>query len=338
MTQFLRALTPASRSMPRLSFSPASTRYPEAEAVQNTITHLSDRILVGQLNLRGFLSRHVLTRHGRVHVLDAKGRGALPPLLVLHGFSAAAHYYDGVMLRMRPYVRRIVAPDLLGHGLSEMPREGLSEEMLRDALLHAIDHVLDEPAIVFGNSMGGAAALKLALLRPEKVKGLFLVAPGGAFMTQAEIQELISRFHLDTHDQALAFVDRLFAKPHPMRQVLAWGTRGQFDRPGLRNILEQMTPAQLLTPEEMGAIRAPTQLIWGAADRVLDPSCLEFYRRYLPAHARVQVVDHYGHVPHMDYPEELHHRLLAFAKDVASGRARSAVRPNLSAISASVAP
>ena len=308
------------------------------DAVQNTITQLSSRFMVGQLNLRGFVSRHVLTKHGRVHVLDAKGRGSLPPLLVLHGFSAEASYYDGVMLRMRPYVRRIVAPDLLGHGLSEMPREGLSEERLRHALLHAVDHVLDEPAIVFGNSMGGAAALKLALLRPEKVKGLFLVAPGGAFMTQQEIKDLVSRFHLHTHDQALAFVDRLFAKPHPMRHVLAWGTRGQFDRPGLRNILEAMRPDDLLTPEQLGSIRAPTQVIWGAADRVLHPSSLEFYRRHLPTHARVQVIDHYGHVPHMDYPEELHHRLLAFVKDVASGRATSAGRPNSSAISASVAP
>lgn len=309
------------------------------DTVQNTITQLSDRLLVGQLNLRGFLSRHVLTKHGRVHVLDAKGRGSLPPLLVLHGFSAAAHYYDGVMLRMRPYVRRIVAPDLLGHGLSEMPRGGLSEEGMREALLHALDHVLDEPAIVFGNSMGGAAALKLAILRPEKVKGLFLVAPGGALMTQDEIRELVAKFDLRTHEDALAFVDRLFAKPHLMRQVLAWGTRGQFDRPGLRSLLDQMRPSDLLTPEELGAIQAPTQLIWGAADRVLHPSSLEFYRRHLPAHARLQVIEHYGHVPHMDYPEELHHRLLAFAKDVAAGRARhSAVRPDSPTIPASIAP
>lgn len=307
------------------------------------ITQLSDRFLVGQLNLRGYVSRHLLTEHGRVHVLDARGHGSLPPLLVLHGFSAAAHYYEGVMSRMRPYVRRIVAPDLLGHGLSEMPAGGLRHERMRDALLDVIDHVLDEPAIVFGNSMGGAAAFKLAAMRPEKIRGLFLAAPGGARLREDELGELRAKFRIRSHDQALAFVDALFAKPHPMRQVLAWGTKRQFERPGLRDVLERMTPEDLLDPEQLAAIPVPIHVVWGGADRVLHRTSLDFFQRHLPPHARVQVLDHFGHVPHMDTPEELHDRLLAFAKDVAAGRAPRplagpAGRPDSSVVSGSTAP
>lgn len=307
------------------------------------ITQLSDRFLVGQLNLRGYLSRHVLTAHGRVHVLDAKGRGSLPPLLVLHGFSAAAHYYDGVMNRMRPYVRRIVAPDLLGHGLSEMPAGGLRHQRMKDALLHTIDHVLDEPAIVFGNSMGGAAALELAIARPEKIRGLFLAAPGGARLRRDQLDHLRAKFAIRDHDHALEFVDSLFAKPHPMRQVLAWGTRRQFERPGLRDVLDHVTPEDLLDPARLARIPVPIQVLWGGADRVLDRSCLDFFRQHLPAHAKLHVVDHFGHVPHMDTPAELHERLLAFAKDVAASRAPqpaspSAARPDSAVVSRSIAP
>lgn len=305
------------------------------------ITQFSDRFLVGQLNLRGFESRRIATSAGRMHVLDARGRGTLPPLLVLHGFSAAGHYYDGVLTRMRPYARRVIAPDMLGHGLSEMPRDGLDHDRMRIALLEVVDRLVDEPVVVFGNSMGGAAALRLAVERPDKVRGLFLVAPGGAPMHADELRMFIDRFRLRSHEEALDFVDRLFSKPPFFRQMLAWGTRHQFARPGLRDLLERICPDDLLCPGDLAALTMPIHVVWGAADRVLHASHLDFYRQHLPAHAQLQVVEHYGHVPHMDYPEELHTRLLAFAKDVHAMRARGsapAERPEFAPVSASIAP
>lgn len=322
------------------------------------IMQFSDRFLVGQLQLRGFTSRQIPTSAGRVHVLEARGRGSLPPLLVLHGFSAAGHLYDGVLARMRPHARQLVAPDMLGHGLSEMPRGGLDYEQMRVALLETFDRVVHEPVFVFGNSMGGAAALKLAAERPDKVRGLFLVAPGGAPMTGTEFDEFVGRFRLRNHQEALDFVDRLFAKPHPMRHVLAWGTRQQFARPGLCELLERITASELLCPGELAMLTMPIHVIWGAADRVLQPSHLEFFRRNLPQHAQLQVVEHYGHTPHMDHADELHRRLLAFCRSVhaadiapcapagvamqlaadAADLAGSAERPNSTEVSASVAP
>ena len=322
------------------------------------IMQFSDRFLVGQLQLRGFSSRQIATSAGRMHVLEARGRGPLPPLLVLHGFSAAGHLYDGVLGRMRPHARHLVAPDMLGHGLSEMPGGGLDYERMRIALLETFDRVVHEPVFVFGNSMGGAAALKLAAERPDKVRGLFLVAPGGAPMSGTELDDFVDRFRLRNHQEALDFVDRLFAKPHPMRHVLAWGTRHQFARPGLRDLLERVTASELLCPRELAGLTMPIQLVWGAADRVLQPSHLEFFRRHLPQHAQVQVVEHYGHTPHMDHADELHRRLLAFCRTVHAAHAPSrtparvpmeiaaapielagsAERPNSSEVSASVAP
>lgn len=305
------------------------------------IAQFSDRFLVGQLNLRGFESRRIMTSMGRMHVLDARGRGPLPPLLVLHGFSAAGHLYEGVLTRMRPHVRRVIAPDMLGHGFSETPSTGLDHERMRVALLETFDRVVDEPTIVFGNSMGGAAALCLATERPEKVRALFLVAPGGAPMDGEELRTFINRFRLRSHEEALDFVDRLFHRPHPMRQVLAWGTRIQFSRPGLQGLLERMSPGELVRARDLASLTMPVHVLWGAADRVLHSSHLDFYQRHLPPHARIQVVEHFGHVPHIDHPEELYRRLLAFATDVETqplGTHGPAARPNFTSSPGVAAP
>ena len=284
---------------------------------------LSDHALRTALRLRGFESRHVRTGAGTVHLLDARGQGSLPPLLVLHGFSAASHHYDGVMLRMRPHVGRVLAPDLLGHGLSETPSGGLDPTGIGAALVEALGRVLGKPAIVFGNSLGGAAALRLAIARPDLVAGLFLVAPGGAPMPPEELAAFVHGFRLESHDQALDSVDRLFHRPHPFRHVLAWGTRHKLDRPELRELLGRARPDDLLRPAELAALPMPVEVVWGGADRILRGSHLEFFRQHLPAHARVEVVPHFGHAPHMDHPAELHRRLLAFAR-----RATPAERPN----------
>jgi pimeloyl-ACP methyl ester carboxylesterase len=305
------------------------------------ITRFSDRFLVGQLNVRGFESRRIATSMGLTHVLDARGRGNLPPLLVLHGFSAAGYLYEGVLTRMRPHVRRVIAPDMLGHGFSAMPQAGLDHQSLRAALLETVDRIVDEPVVVFGNSMGGAAALCLAIERPEKVRALFLVAPGGAPMEGDELRTFINRFRLRNHDEALDFVDRLFHKPHPMRQVLAWGTRMQFSRPGLRELLERMAPGEFVRAHDLAKLTMPIHVLWGAADRVLHPSHLDFYQRHLPAHAQIQVVEHFGHVPHIDHPEELYRRLLAFATDLETRPLAGqglADRPNFVPVSSVAAP
>jgi pimeloyl-ACP methyl ester carboxylesterase len=294
------------------------------------ITDWSSRALIKQLNLRGYISRHVPTREGQLHYLEAKGYGSLPPLLVLHGFSAAGHLYDGVMNRMRPHTRRIFAPDLLGHGLSAMPRDGLDDERLRRSLLDFFDRVITEPVLIFGNSLGGAAGLMLAQERPNLVAGLFLVAPGGAPMPESELPEFLSRFRLRTHRDALDFVDRLFQRPHPLRHALAWGTRQQFARPGLTNLIENVEPDDFLEPSDLEQLRMPIEVIWGGSDRVLHPAHLDFFANHLPPHAKVSVVDHFGHTPQMDHPDELHRRLLTFAREVAAESANGPKLPTIS--------
>ncbi len=278
---------------------------------------IGDGLMRTQLRASGFESRYVETRAGRMHALVAKGGGDLPPFVLLHGFAAASHYYGGVASRMRPLVSSVIAPDLPGHGKSEGDPRVIDWATLEDGLLATLDELIDRPAIVFGNSLGGAAAVRFAAQRPKKVRGLFLVAPGGAPMDDATFRSFLSRFALDDHDKALDFVDRLFHTPPAYRHLIAWGTRHQFARPAMRALMERGLAINLLTPAELGSLSMPTHVVWGGADRILLPSHLAFYREHLPAHATLEVVPRFGHTPHMDQPEALHTMLVAFARETA---------------------
>ncbi len=277
---------------------------------------IGDKALVGRLLLGGFQSRSISTSVGDVHALTATGGGALPPFVVLHGFAAASHYYGGVLSRMRPLVTEVIAPDMPGHGHSAGNAETLEWSTLEQGLLEALDHLIREPAIVFGNSLGGAAAIRYAAQRPKKVRGLFLVAPGGAAMDDATFRYFLSRFALDDHAAALAFVDRLFEDPSRYRHLVAWGTRHQFERPAMRALIRRGLGANLLAPTELHTLRMPIHVVWGGADRILLPAHLSFFRDHLPTHATLEIVKRFGHTPHMDQPEALHTMLVAFAREV----------------------
>jgi pimeloyl-ACP methyl ester carboxylesterase len=98
--------------------------------------------------------------------------GEGPPLLLLHGFGGAAWNYT----EMAPLLpgRRLLVPDLPGHGGSEpLPAPSLS------GFADAVATLLDEPVAVFGHSLGGVVALRLAERHPKLVRSLVLAAPAG---------------------------------------------------------------------------------------------------------------------------------------------------------------
>jgi hypothetical protein len=63
------------------------------------------------------------------------------------------------------------------------------------------------------------------------VRALVLLSPGGAPLDRAEVEAMRRTFRLRSHGEALAFIDRVFARPPRMRPFLAWGTRRKLAHP-----------------------------------------------------------------------------------------------------------
>lgn len=265
--------------------------------------------------VQGYGHRFVDTSVGKVHVLEKRERGPLPPVVLLHGLSAAGvHYYR--MLKHLRQASRVLLPDLPGHGFSATPQP-FSDKTILAGLFDALDQVLDRPAVLVGNSLGGYTALRYALHNPRRVLGLVLASPGGAAMAEADLRLLRRRFRLESHREALAFADALLARRSRIRHLYAVGMRRYFQLPQTQAVLDGMEPAQLFRPGELAALEMPVLLFWGGAERILPHSNLEFFRANLPRHAIIERPHDWGHSPFLDDPKGFAQRVVEFARTIA---------------------
>lgn len=77
--------------------------------------------------------------------------------------------------------RHLLRFDYYAHGASSGDFTRATVTRWRDDALAAIDSLAEGPQVLIGSSMGGWMALLAALARPERVKGLVLIAPAPDF-------------------------------------------------------------------------------------------------------------------------------------------------------------
>jgi lipase len=94
-------------------------------------------------------------------------------VVCLHGVTSWGGHFERLATETLAPAYRVLAPDLLGHGLS--PHE--PPWRLDHHLAAVLETVGDEAATWIGHSFGGRLALELAALRPDLVEGLVLLDP-----------------------------------------------------------------------------------------------------------------------------------------------------------------
>jgi pimeloyl-ACP methyl ester carboxylesterase len=289
---------------------------------------LAERLTRRALNAQGIRSRLVDTAIAPLHVYDARGAGPLPTIVVLHGISSSASAFAPLLARLRRSARRVLAPEAPGHGFSGDPAHPLTPETLFAAMAELLDRELDEPAVVFGNSLGGGVALSYAIDRPARVRGLFLASPAGATMDEAELAELLSAFKMRSRADARAFLARLYRRVPWFAPLVAGDVMQNFSREVITSFTASIRPEDAFTPEQLGALRMPIHLVWGRADRLMPSSNLLYFRRHLPPHARIEEPEELGHCPHLAAPALLAAKIAAFAEEVARGAPSEPPRPD----------
>jgi len=266
------------------------------------------------------------TRHGIVSSEEA-GAPDAPPIVLLHANPGDRRDWDGVAPALaRRY--RVIAVDWPGYGDSPPPDppSSASAMMYADVAMDLAAAWGLEGAIFIGNSVGGYAALRVALEAPRCVGGLVLVDTGG-FTAPSWLTRSFCRL------KGTEALTRRFG-PRFTRHYLKIRTRFS-DAMIARADDEVLTPARVAVdaaiwrsfarPEHdlrvrVAGLSTPTLLVWGKRDPVLAPEREgRDARRRLP-HARWVELDT-GHAVFAEDPEGFLAAVEPFLAEVARGRA-----------------
>lgn len=264
---------------------------------------------------RGVESKVVPVAGQSVHMYELRGQGKGPPVVLVHGLGGSANGFAGVLFGLRRRFSRVLAVDLPGHGFSEQYCGGpVCVRGQFDVLREWCQQVVGEPAFVVGNSLGGAMVVNLAAEAPSLVRGLGLVAPAGAALSEQATEALLNSFAIETATEARALTRRLFHKPPLPLMLFAAELRKFYVTPTVQALAAEARATRAsLTPETLGGLAMPVLLLWGGSERLLPAETLDYYRAHLPPHAQVRVVPGFGHVPQVERPDELVSHLVRFA-------------------------
>ena len=95
-----------------------------------------------------------------------------PPLLLLHGFGAASGHWRQTAPRLAAAGWRVHSLDLLGFGASAQPARPLNNVLWGHQVCAFLREVIQQPAVLIGNSLGGLTALTAAVLQPRWVNAV----------------------------------------------------------------------------------------------------------------------------------------------------------------------
>jgi pimeloyl-ACP methyl ester carboxylesterase len=185
------------------------------------------------------------------------------PILLVHGFASSKNVnwvYPGWVAELKKNGRRVIAPDLRGHGDSGKlyQPEQYSIEILASDVIALMDHLKLERADIMGYSLGARITAWLAYRQPKRLRsailggiGIRLIKGGGPGENVAEALEAAS---LDDVTDPVGRTFRAFAdQTRSDRRALAACLRGS---------------RRLMTEQEAAEIAVPVLIAVGTADEI----------------------------------------------------------------------
>ncbi|MEV0676617.1 alpha/beta hydrolase [Actinosynnema sp. NPDC050436] len=237
-----------------------------------------------------------------------------PAVVLVHGWAQSGEVWPPAE-HFHAY-----APDLRGHGESDVPEDGY-----RDSATWAGDlrTVLDHtgPAVLVGWSYGGLViADHLRHHGTDRVRGLVLVGaiteigpdrPGGA--TGPAMRAALPAALSDDPEVAvpalLAFCAAQGLPGADVQRLLGTALRVP------ARVRRELFRRDVGSAEVLAAVDRPTLVVHGTADRVVDPAAAEYASATVPG-AEARWYDGVGHLPFRERPERFAADLAAFVAEV----------------------
>ncbi len=121
------------------------------------------------------MSHFIKTNNIKIHYLEYKGDG--PTIILMHGLTANAHAFDGLIAAGLNTFCNVISIDLRGRGESDQP-EGYSMEAHAKDVVGFMDKMNFGKVIIGGHSFGALLSLYLATHHSERVEKLLILDAG----------------------------------------------------------------------------------------------------------------------------------------------------------------
>lgn len=226
-----------------------------------------------------------LTLNGIGTALLVGGDG--PPVILLHGPGECGARWWSVIADLVT-THRVIAPDLPGHGATEMAGNRLDPSRVLGWLDHLIECTCATSPVLVGQVLGGAIAARFASDRSNRIRGLILVNTLGLaeFRPPPDFGKALTEYLSDptevTHDNLwrhCAFdYDAMRGR---IGQRWDWIKAYNVDRartPALQIALPALMEGfglPAIPPADLARIAVPTTLVWGRHHRPTPPSVAE---------------------------------------------------------------
>ncbi|MEU3526011.1 alpha/beta hydrolase [Streptomyces sp. NPDC038707] len=256
-------------------------------------------------------------------------REDLPPALYVHGLGGSSQNWSSLMAELADVVDG-EAVDLPGFGDSPPPDDGdYSVTGHARAVIRYLDAAGRGPVHLFGNSLGGAVATRVAAVRPDLVRTLTLVSPA---LPELRVQRTAVPTGLLGVPGIAALFTRLTKEWTAEQRVrgvmgLCYGDPGRVTPEAFRQAVEELERRlrlpyfwDAMARSARGIVNAYTlggqHGLWRQAERVLAPTLLVYggrdqlvgFRMARKAagafrRSRLVTLPDAGHVAMMEYPD-----------------------------------
>lgn len=246
----------------------------------------------------------------KMHFVD---EGAGPVVLMLHGNPTWSFYYRDLIRQLSASGYRCIAPDHIGCGLSDKPKDynyTLAQRI--EDIESLIDHLGIRQFSLILHDWGGAIGCGVAGRKPDAIEKLVLLNTG-AFLTK-RIPLRIAAIKLPYFGEAIIRGLNGFAGPatnmaakiplNPtVKRGMLWPYRCWADRVAIWNFVKDI-PLHKRHPsyDTLAEVQAglaklvdkPVQLIWGAKDFCFNLHFHSRFQTYFPK-AKSVVYPKFGH-------------------------------------------
>ena len=281
-----------------------------------------------QADAAGLQKRQISAAGFEWAYLENDLKGQKPTLLQIHGFGASKENWLELSRQLKDDFH-LVLVDLPGHGETSFDpaaKYDLDDQVKR---LHAFTQAIGIQRFhMIGNSMGGGISALYAGTYPHNVASTVLLSPAGIFDVKSEFDE-----YLDQGENPLIVRDEKdfdFLVNFTMEQppLIPWplsaaSTHMMRERKPMNDqIFADLTGEHdFVFKEVITQAIAPTLIVWGKQDRVLNAANAAEFQRLMPT-SKLALLDNVGHAPMLEIPVECAALVRAFTETATQVSAR----------------